>query len=62
MRFHCDPKSVKTGTIYEIVNENKKRLLRGEIEGFIVKNLKWKASYKMQNAVERQIKIHIKDN
>ena len=54
LRFHCNPKWVKTGTIYEIVIENKERLSRGETEGFIVENLKWKAAYNMKPAVERR--------
>ena len=52
--FHCNPKWVKTGTIYEIVSENKERLSRGEIEGFIVENLKWKAAHYIQPVVERR--------
>ena len=54
MRFDCDPKWIKTGTIYEIVSENKERLSRGEIEGFIMENLKWKAAHNMQPAVEKR--------
>ena len=36
LRFDCNPKIVKTGTIYEIVKENSERLIKGEIEGLIV--------------------------
>ena len=54
LRFDCNPKIVKTGTIYEIVKENSERLTKGEIEGLIVGNLKWKAAHIMQPFVERR--------
>ena len=54
LRFDFNPKMVKTGTIYEIVKENSERLTKGEIEGLIVGNLKWKAAHNHQPAVERR--------